>query len=297
MGVFGYIRPARGELRVREYEAYRGVYCGLCRELGRSYGLRARLTLTYDSTFYAMLLLALRPGCYGMERKRCTTNPLKKCVYCTGGEAPLRQAAALCVLLALHKLRDERRDHGKGRWLAAPLGWLLKGPYRRAAADFPWMEAAVRHGMERQVQAESAPDATLDACADPTASVLAAVLAHEAPDPSAPYAQALWQTGYYLGRWVYIMDAADDMRKDCARGDFNCFVRDAGLKPDSPPEAWRQARQCANASLNLTMSRLDAAFALLNLQNFGPILRNVVELGLPEMQRQLLFEKEKKTDV
>ena len=60
MGVlFGYVRPLEGQLRVCELEAYKAVYCGLCRQLGQSFGLPARFTLSYDASFLALLGLAL----------------------------------------------------------------------------------------------------------------------------------------------------------------------------------------------------------------------------------------------
>ena len=61
--MFGYVRIAKGELRVWEYETYKTVYCSLCRRLGKTYGVFARLTLSYDFTFLAVLALSLKDGC------------------------------------------------------------------------------------------------------------------------------------------------------------------------------------------------------------------------------------------
>lgn len=57
--MFGYIKPVRSELKVREAEEYRAVYCGLCNELGKSFGLFAKMTLSYDFAFMAMLFMSL----------------------------------------------------------------------------------------------------------------------------------------------------------------------------------------------------------------------------------------------
>lgn len=281
---------------MREYDAYRGVYCAVCRSLGKRYGRLSRLVLTYDSTFYAMLLLALKPQCPGFVKKHCVVNPLKPCLFCQE-EAAAAQAAALCVMLAAHKLRDDRNDRGKGRVRAF---WLLpftKRPYRRAAADYPWMEEAVRRGMEAQAAVEAQPDAGLDACADPTACMLGVIFAHASgADAQAPLTRVLQQVGYFLGRWVYLMDAADDVEKDAASGDFNWFVRAFSVKPDSPPALLEQVRLSANASLNVTVARLLAALRLVELNDFSSVLFNIVELGLPETQRQSLFCKDAKKE-
>lgn len=287
--MFGYVRPLKPELLVREYEAYRGVYCGVCRELGKHYGILSRLALSYDSAFYAMLLLSVQGVCPGMAQQHCTMNPLKKCTFCTGAEAQLQQAAALCVLLTVSKLKDDRQDHGKGRITAALLLPLTHSGYRKAAADYPWMEQQICEYMKKQTVAEKQPDADLDACAAPSAELLAEIFAHSSAE-----SRILHEVGYYLGRWVYLMDAADDMEKDARTGDFNWFVRHFGITAESTEAEFTEARSQANESLNLTMSRLCAAFALLDLKALASILRNVVEKGLPDMQKQLLFNKKEK---
>ena len=70
------------ELRIKEFEFYKAVYCSLCKELGKSYGILSRFTLSYDFTFLAILNMALKDGCCEVRRKRCVFNPLKKCNFC-----------------------------------------------------------------------------------------------------------------------------------------------------------------------------------------------------------------------
>lgn len=57
--MFGYVRPLKGEMKVREYEQYKAVYCTLCKELERHYGLLAKFALSFDITFYAVVALDL----------------------------------------------------------------------------------------------------------------------------------------------------------------------------------------------------------------------------------------------
>ena len=51
--MFGYVKPDIRELKVKEYDAYRAIYCGICKSTGRSLGQAARLALTYDAVFLA----------------------------------------------------------------------------------------------------------------------------------------------------------------------------------------------------------------------------------------------------
>ena len=93
--MFGYIRISKPEMRIKEYEMYKAIYCSLCKELGRSYGIFARLTLSYDFTFLALLNMALKDNFCGTNRKKCTCNPFKKCTYlCDNEDLKLPSAAA-----------------------------------------------------------------------------------------------------------------------------------------------------------------------------------------------------------
>ena len=53
--MFGYVKVCKPELRVREYEEYKAVYCTLCKTLGKEYGVLSRVLLRYDATFYVLL--------------------------------------------------------------------------------------------------------------------------------------------------------------------------------------------------------------------------------------------------
>ena len=104
-------------------------------------------------------------------------------------------------------------------------------------------------------------------------------------------AVALERFGYFLGRWVYLMDAADDLMDDLKEGAFNPFIPRLGLsgKKELSCEERKAADEAMNQALNATAAQMLLAFQLIDTQNFGPILENVVEKGLPEIQREILF--------
>lgn len=296
--MFGYIRPRRSELLVREFEEYNGFYCALCRSLGREYGPLTRLTLNYDCTFYAILLSALASdGRPGFIRGRCVVNPMRKCFFCEGKSGALSAAAALTVLLAYHKARDDVADSGFFRGLLARFALLfLHAARKKASAGYPQLETTVSKAMEKQRKVEAAQFPGIDVCAEPTACMMSELFADAAgPEEKgceAPSAQILRETGYYLGRWTYLIDAADDLPKDVQRRSFNPFAVKFRLGKKSPPEVLKEARSYANSVLNGTLSRLDAAADLLQFGCFGSIIRNIIFLGLPMMQEERLFRKE-----
>ncbi|HHV32093.1 MAG TPA: hypothetical protein GXX74_06755 [Clostridiales bacterium] len=297
--MFGYIRPQKSELLVREFEQYKGIYCSLCRQLGKSYGPVARLTLSYDCAFYAMLLLSLQPKCTGFHTGRCVVNPMKKCMFCSEGEEEFVQAAALSVLLTYAKLKDDIED---SRFLGKLRGCIFlpfaASAKRKAEKQFPELANIVKSYMEQQKAAERMEPVEIDRCAEPTANMLSRVFAvsETENDSQSPEIRIRNEIGYYLGRWIYLMDAADDIRKDLKKHSFNPFVQRYQLNENSTDEEILSVRDHANQALNMTLSRLIAAFHLLEIKHFESILGNVIIKGLPEIQRDRLY-KEEKTNV
>ena len=135
--MFGYVRACKPELKIKEYETYKAVYCSLCRLMGREYGLWSRFTLSYDFTFLALLNMAMTEGCDPVERGRCFFNPLKKCNYCKNSE-PLYMPAAAAMIMCYYKLLDNISDE-KG---IKKIGYIIIKPLfkranKKAAKKFP----------------------------------------------------------------------------------------------------------------------------------------------------------------
>lgn len=297
--MFGYIKPQKSELLVREFEQYKGIYCSMCKELGKSYGFFSKFTLSYDGTFLAMLMMARSGQPCKMTQGRCSFNPTKKCPFCEGEYPALKFASALTVIMTYYKLRDDLHDPGiQSRLKAFFLYPLSIRAHRRAAKDYPNLEKVVADAMQLQDDIEQQEVPPLDACAEPTAKMLSGVFSQLAEPETTDY-RILEQFGYYLGRWVYLMDAADDMTSDLKQGAFNPFIRDYGLTVNSTQEELMEAAERCNQALNMTVSQAIAAFQLLELgEQFAPILNNIVCLGLPQMQKEFMLKMEKgKSDV
>ena len=160
---------------------------------------------------------------------------------------------------------------------------------KKTAARYPFLAQAAEAATRAQREAEQAR-AGVDACAEPTAQLLAAVF-RELGGCDKGQCLALERFGYFLGRWVYLMDAADDLGKDLKEGSFNPFAARLGL--EGQRELTEEERKAAdlfcNQALNATMAQMLPAFHLIGLEAFGPILENVVEKGLPQVQREILF--------
>jgi len=292
--LFGYVRIFKPQMRICEYEQYKAVYCTLCKELGRDYGPFARMLLNYDFTFVALLYMALhhQPPC--VERKCCVFNPLKRCSYCTGDKEPFKLTCAMTAEMYYHKLSDNVADSG---WLGS-LGWrlirLTAAPMRRRARKrYPEIDRLVEKCMADQAAAEQAEDFSIDSAAEPSArliSELAQMVAATDTDR-----RVLKDFGYYFGRWIYLIDAFDDMADDVKKNSFNPFAARFELTKEDIENntvRWSEARLYANECLNMTVARALTAFGLLDTGVYAPIFENILQLGLGEAQRQALNEKE-----
>lgn len=276
--MFGYVKVYREELLVREDEAYKSVYCSLCKRLGKEYSFLTRFILSYDCTFYAMFLLSVSGSCTGFTRGRCCCNPAKKCSFCTGGEESLNKAAALSVLLAFYKLEDDIEDEKSFKRLFCKCVRPFFSHWRKKAAHkYPGLDQAAFAMLCGQKEAEADPVCCLDKAADPTAQMMAEVLAEDAADDVQK--RIFSQLGYQLGRWIYLIDAADDLCEDEKNGSFNPFLV---LQKEE------RNRENMQMILSRCLAQMFDAYNLLDLQDFKGILDNIILKGLPVMQEKVL---------
>jgi len=116
--MFGYVRPLVSEMKVRENEMFRALYCGLCRAMGKHTGCASTLTLSYDFVFLAVFRSALTGEKLTVEKHRCALHPLKKRAMAADSET-LRYCARAAALLTFAKLQDDLTDERGLRRLIA----------------------------------------------------------------------------------------------------------------------------------------------------------------------------------
>lgn len=268
--MFGYVKPYNPELRVRELEEYKAVYCGLCKQLGRSFGVFARFTLSYDFAFLAMLKTALDSEiCPETERCACIAHPFCKRIR-VRENAAMQMAARAAMIGVYYKLLDDRADEGFFRRIGAALLLPFAKRARRRAlafADGAAADEAAAKMSAAQAQLETEKCQIPDAAAEPTANFLAAVLKNCAA--TAEQAAVLERFGYLLGRYVYLCDALDDLEDDRRRGRYNPFLYAGG-----------EAAIAAKNALFLTTAELSDDFDLLELHRYEGILENIIRIGL-----------------
>ena len=272
--MFGYIRIAKPELKVKEYEMYKAVYCSLCRVLGKNYGIWSRFTLSYDFTFLALLNMSLTDVCDLTERKRCVCNPLKKCNYCKNDDY-FKMPAAAAMIMVYYKLLDNISDE-KG---IKKIGYGMVRPLfaharKKAARLFPELEKIISEYISEQSAIEKDNCAELDRAADPTAKALSKILVMCGRDEK--QIRILERIGYCLGRYIYLLDAACDLPDDIKKGSYNF------LKYNAEGDPREYAKKHIVPQLYFCSNEAGKAFELLDIKKYRPILGNIIYLGLED---------------
>lgn len=276
--MFGYIRACKPEMRIKEFEMYKAVYCSLCKQLGKAYGPFARLTLSYDFAFLALLNMSLKGDGCATSRKMCTCNPFKKCTYLDDRTA-IEMPAAAAMIMLYYKLLDNIDDE---RGLKR-LGYrLLKGVYssahKKAAAGYPEIESIFSDYISRQKQIESDGTGSADAAADPTAKALGDVFMLCSEDETEK--RILSRMGYCMGRYIYLLDAACDLEEDIKTGGYNPLRSFAGDK--------EYRKNVIAPQLYICAAETAKAFELLDVKKFKNILDNIIYLGLEDTLKKEL---------
>lgn len=275
--MFGYIKASKGELKVKEYETYKAVYCSLCRTLGKEYGFLTRFTLSYDFTFLALLNLSLIEENGTICKKACVCNPLKRCNYLLrDGGYSLSSAAA--VILLYYKLCDDVTDEkGIKKLLSRFLKLFFKGAYKKAAKNFPQINSFAKEFVTEQAKAEQNPNTTLDICALPTQNLLGNVFSLCANNESNK--RTLAYLGSLMGRYIYLMDAACDCQSDAKKGRFNPLGK----------LSKQEVIDRITPQIYIIIDQAVKTFELIEFKRYKDILGNVIYVGLEDtMKKELL---------
>ncbi|MBR2717370.1 MAG: hypothetical protein IKD79_06505 [Oscillospiraceae bacterium] len=281
--MFGYVRPFRDELKLRDFDRFRAAYCGLCRTMGRRCGPLSRLLLNFDFTFLAILLAAAEeePCCHTC--RRCVMHPFSA-RPCAESTASLELAADESMILAWWKLKDNVQD--KTALSGLPdrcAALLLRRGYRRAARCRPEFDRLTRQCLADLRELELARSPSLDRAADASARLLAAA-ACSVEDVSR--ARILDQLLYHVGRWIYLADAYHDRLRDAGAGNYNPLL----LRFPDGPELGEEAREQLERTMTHSLNMAASAYHLLPEGDWSPVMENVLFLGLPAAQKAILAD-------
>ena len=291
--MFGYVRPFKPELKICEYDVYQGTYCGLCKQLGKDYGLFARMTLSYDFAFLAMVARGMQEKAPKFQRERCMVHPLKKrpCL-CTCGD--LSFVSACAMLMFYYKLKDNIVDSSFAKKIGYYCVLPLASRYRKKAVKrYPELEEIMEQNIALQQQTERREDCTLDMAAEHSARALGRIC--ELLGQTETQKKVLHRFGFLIGRWVYLMDALDDLEEDVEKKRFNALVCWAQGN-NVPLEDRQRIREYAQQQINMTTGEIALAYELMDIKYYKSILDNVIYLGFAAAKQQVISGKQEEKE-
>ncbi len=271
--MFGYIQANSAELKMKEYCRYRGFYCGLCRRLLKKYGLTAQMLLSYDMTFLILLLTGLYEQDTDTRKILCPLHPSRRQMALTNRFTDY--AADMTVALAYFDLRDDWDDDRNPAGLAGAK--LLKKHYDRIKERYPRQCGAIEEYVEQLQRCELSDCDDLDRVAGLTGRMLGEIFLYK-KDRWSTY---LWQTGFFLGKFIYLMDAWEDLDKDTKRGRYNPLW---SHRNDEEYEQW------IDGILTMMMAECCRAFEMLPIVQDADMMRNILYAGV-WVRRDLVREK------
>ena len=260
--MFGYVTASFKELDKAQQTRYNGAYCGICRRIRAQSGNVARLGLSYDMAFLALLLMSLYEPEEALSRDACLPHPLKRREWTDNPF--VRYAADMNVALAYYNFLDDWQDDGKhtARAMAKALGKQLPDIEER----YPRQCGAIRACISRLSELEKEGCPNPDEPAGAFGALMAELLVYE-EDLWAP---TLRQMGDALGRFIYLLDAAMDYDKDLKKGKYNPFL---AMGTGKNRGRWEEY-------LVLTMARCTDYFEKLPLVQDKALLDNILYSGV-----------------
>lgn len=283
--MFGYVRVNKPEMKVKEYEVYRGIYCSLCRSMRKNFGVLSALTLSYDLTFFTLSRLSFAGKIPSFKSGRCPYNPSKKCNYCQNGDEELRYAAAVSMMMFYFKIKDNIDDGSFFRrlmmYLILPYA-LIK--YKKAKKLYAEAALIIENAMKEQSRTEKSGTDSLDRAAHNSADALGRLLDYGFSDEN------IYRFGYGTGKFVYLCDALDDIEKDLKRKSFNVFVNKYSLS-EKPSE---KTKEEIKMSLNMCLAMVGEAYEAIENKSLTPLVENIIYEGTENTMNEILKGKVKK---
>lgn len=261
--MFGYVTVDKPELKVKDYYKYKAYYCGLCRTLKEKYGQTGRLTLTYDMTFAIVLLTSLYESETKLSKHRCPTSPVKPVAMLQNEITDY--CASMNIILSYYHFKDDWMDEKSVPGVVA--AGVMRRRARKIEALYPRQCAVIRKELRRLQHLEAANSESIDETAGCFGRLMAELFVYKKD----VWEDTLRHIGFYLGKFIYIMDAWDDLEKDLKKGSYN------PLKKFSTQDNYEAL---CHQMMTMMMAECSAAFELLPCIEDVDILRNILYSGV-----------------
>lgn len=281
--MFGYVTIDKPELKVKEFYRYKSYYCGLCRTLKEEYGFRGRMTLSYDMAFLVLFLTSLYETPTKELQSHCPLHPVKK--------IPMLQneiseyGAKMNILLVYFKCEDDWKDDKNLKGIAGM--HLFRKKAKELCKEYKRQAQVIQKQLKVLAVYEEKQEETLDLAAGAFGKLMAELFVYKED----MWEQELRNFGFYLGKFIYIMDAYEDLEEDLKTGSYNPLK---AVKKNSKDD--NDYENTVQQILVMMMAEATAAFEKLPLLWDSEILRNILYSGVWAKYNKKQKEKQEKQE-
>lgn len=279
--MFGYVIVHKPELKFKEFDIYKGYYCGLCRSLKKRHGICGQLTLTYDMTFLAMLLSSLYKPDLKDEMHRCIIHPAGKhrmiqTVYTD-------YVSDMNVLLSYFKSLDDWNDEHNVLKLA--FSKMLKKDalngfhdYSKQFIDYRKKASTIQSLLHELELCERENISDIDTVSGLFGKIMAVLFVPKEDE----WSDSLKRIGFFMGKFIYILDAYDDLEKDLKHNSYNPF-KSISVDKDFDEKI--------KSMLKMMIAEATKEFEFLPILENADILRNILYAGVWQKYYQIRDKK------
>lgn len=263
--MFGYVNIDKAELKFREYYKYKGYYCGLCMNLKKNYSELSRLTLNYDMTFLILILSSLYEVEDKAVKKRCIVHPIKKQIIIENEITDY--ASAMNIILAYYNCQDNWIDERDFKSLL--FSKAINGDYKKTVKLYEEKEKFIKSSLDNIVKLEKENTSDIDSISNEFGNLMGELMVYRKDH----WEKILRKAGFFLGKYIYILDAYLDIEKDRKNNSYNPFVNislDEKINIDD----------YANEILMLNLSFLNEEIDKLPLIKDKGIIDNIIYSGI-----------------
>ncbi len=279
--MFGYININRNQLTEESKEAYQAYYCGLCQKLRNNCGTKGQMLLNYDMTFLIVLLTGLYELEFQKQEFTCPMHPTRK--QTAWLNEATGYAADMNLLLGYHNLEDDWKDDKS--YTKKALAKILEKDYVNVREKYKRQAEAVETYMEKLKAAEEDKEQNLDVTAGLTGEMMGEIFDWKRDE----WSEELHCLSFYMGKFIYLMDAYEDMEKDKKKKQYNPLR----LMAD---QCQGDFETFCKLMLTSMMSECARSFERLPILTHADILRNVLYSGVWSKYEYLQLKKKKQQE-
>ncbi|MDF2678717.1 MAG: hypothetical protein K0Q97_3071 [Bacillota bacterium] len=272
--MFGNVNIDKMELKMKEYYSYRGYYCGLCKTIKTEYNNLCRLTLNYDMTFLIVLLSSLYEPQNKITNEKCMVHPVSK--HLVIQNEITKYAASLNIMLSYYNLIDNWNDDKDFKSLS--IAKLLEGHLKNISPELKEKEIKIKQLLNNLTLIEKQNVSDIDSASNEFGHIMEEIFVYK----DDIWEKTLRKIGFFLGKYVYLIDAYDDMEKDLKNNSYNPF----NLADEEDID------QYAANIITLNLSFLSEEIEKLPIEQDKGVIDNIIYSGMYKKIENIKNKKE-----